>query len=251
MQNSDTKLNIVMASYNEEENLEAAVNTAIEQAEKTGFDFNVLIVDDCSTDKTQTIGKSLAEKNDKVSYVRHEPNKGFGASLTTGLEHAKSGYICVLPGDNEISPASVYDILSSTGKADMILPFTVNTELRTPARRFLSRLYTLICNTIYATNVQYFNGPALHRVDLLKNLTLNTNNFAFQTEVIIELLERGYSFIDIPMYLQPKRHYRSSALKLKNVFGTIGVMTKIYIMLLRSKGLKRLKQKTNRIYPSR
>ncbi len=134
---------------------------------------------------------------------------------------SRMAYMVVLPGDNEISLLSIKNIMRSVGRADIILPFTVNTELRTRSRKFVSRAFTLAMNTAFLCDVQYYNGPAMHRVDLLRWIGVDTVGFAFQSILVTKILRMGFSVCEIPMYLQPKAAYRSSAVRLRNVVSVV------------------------------
>ncbi len=244
---SRLSLSIIIAAYNEELNLSRAIETALAAASASRLDCEIIVVDDASIDATASVAASFANQHEIVSYVRHDRNKGFGAAFQTGMDLASKEYLLILPGDNEISEHSVKSIVSMTGTADMVLPYTVNTELRTPGRRFLSRTYSILCNTLFGSNIQYFNGPVLHSMKLLREIKLNTSSFAFQTEAILQLLALGRSYIEIPLYLQEKAEYRSSALKLKNVFLTLNVVLRLFFSLVFSGDRAKVVNNRNRI----
>jgi len=122
-----------------------------------------------------------------------------------------------LPGDNEISLQSIRNIMRGVGRADIVLPFTINMEMRPRARRFVSRAFTLVMNTAFLCDVQYYNGPAVHRVDLLRWIGVNTVGFAFQAIMVTKILRMGFTVCEVPMYIQPKAGYRSSAVRLRNI----------------------------------
>jgi len=191
------------------------IDTAVREAALD--DYEVGIVDDGSRDLTGSIADEIAAGDPKVRVIHHPTNQGFGASMRRGIETSRMNFMIVLPGDNEISLPSIQKILGSVGRADIVLPFTVNMEMRPKSRRFVSRAFTLVMNTVFLCDVQYYNGPAMHRVDLLRWVGVNTTGFAFQAVMVTKLLRMGFTVCEVPMYLQEKAAYRSSAVRMRNI----------------------------------
>jgi glycosyltransferase involved in cell wall biosynthesis len=215
---SQRSLTIVVACLNEEPNLRHTyenIASAVKEVELD--DYEIVIVDDGSRDRTGEIADEIAAGDPKVQVVHHPTNQGFGASMRRGIESSRMSYMVVLPGDNEISLASIRNIMRSVGRADVVLPFTINMEMRPRARRFVSRAFTLVMNTAFLCDVQYYNGPAVHRVDLLRWIGVNTVGFAFQAIMVTKILRMGFTVCEVPMYIQPKAGYRSSAVRLRNI----------------------------------
>lgn len=211
-------LTIVVACLNEEPNLRHTYeNISAAVSDIALDDYEILIVDDGSRDRTGQIADEIAAADPKVRVIHHPTNQGFGASMKRGIETSRMSYMIVLPGDNEISQASIRSIMRNVGRADIVLPFTVNMELRPRSRRFVSRAFTLAMNTAFLGDVQYYNGPAVHRVDLLRWIGVNTVGFAFQAIMVTKILRMGFTVCEIPMYIQAKAGYRSSAVRIRNV----------------------------------
>jgi glycosyltransferase involved in cell wall biosynthesis len=222
-------LTIVVACYNEEDNLQSTYDNIVAAIRETSLDdHEVLIVDDGSRDRTGMIADEIASNDTKVQVIHHRPNQGFGASMSRGIEMSRMNYMIVLPGDNEISLPSIKSIMRSVGCADIVLPFTVNMELRPRSRRFVSRAFTLAMNTAFLCDVQYYNGPALHRLDLLRWIGVDTAGFAFQAVMVTKILRMGFSVCEVPMYIQAKASYRSSAVRLRNVLSVAKNFVKLF-----------------------
>ncbi|SEP48135.1 Glycosyltransferase involved in cell wall bisynthesis [Rhodospirillales bacterium URHD0017] len=215
---SQRSLTIVVACLNEEPNLRhTCENIAAAVKEVALDDYEIVIVDDGSRDRTGQIADEIAASDRKVQVIHHPTNQGFGASMQRGIETSRMSYMVVLPGDNEISLASIKAIMRSVGRADIILPFTMNMEMRPRSRRFVSRAFSLAMNTAFLCDVQYYNGPAVHRVDLLRWIGVKTSGFAFQAVMVTKILRMGFTVCEVPMYIQPKAGYRSSAVRLRNI----------------------------------
>jgi dolichol-phosphate mannosyltransferase len=245
-------LTIVVACYNEEANLASTYDNIAAAVQETALeDYEILIVDDGSRDRTGQIADDIAARDAKVQVVHHNPNHGFGASIIRGIERSGMTYLIVLPGDNEISLASIKTILGNVGRADIVLPFTVNMELRTKWRKLVSRAYTLAMNTAFLCDVQYYNGPAVHRVDLLRWLGVDTVGFGFQSILVTKILRMGFSLYEVPMYIQPKAEYRSSAVRLRNVASVLKSFAALFAEIYSNPSLYPVPFSLNRVVPDK
>lgn len=210
-------LTIIIPAYNEAANIAATVDEVLWAIGDGFVDYELLVINDGSADGTGRIIDALAAANSHVKAFHNERNMGFGATYRRGVDLARMNYVGIVPGDNEITGLSIASILQLVGSADIVVPFTMNLEVRPYGRRFFSRLYTLIINLLFTCELQYYNGPVIHRRDILQSTPINTSGFAFQSTLLVRLIRSGHSFIEVGMYLRPRQGGRSTALKLKNV----------------------------------
>lgn len=220
-------ITIIIPAFNEAANIAATVDE-VRRAIGDGFvDHEILVINDGSADDTGKIIDALAAADPHVRAVHNEHNIGFGATYRRGVELARMNYVGIVPGDNEILGRSVQASLEMVGAADMVIPFTMNMEVRPYKRRVFSRLYTLIMNMLFCCEVQYYNGPVIHRRDILQATGVNTRGFAFQSTLLVRLIRSGHSFIEVGMYLRPRAGGRSTALRLKNVVSVCMAIAKL------------------------
>lgn len=241
---------IIIACLNEEENVLGAYQTVVEAAANAGIDdIEILIFNDGSTDRTGAVIDDIAAKDSRVKAIHNGVNRGFGYNFIRGVELSSKAYVAVFPGDNEIAPVSVNKIMAHIGMADVVIPHTINMEIRPYSRRFLSRLFTLIMNSLFCCELQYYNGPCVHRRSLLKEHGPSTFGFAFQAVTLTKLIRSGFSFIEVDMYLQPKPSYRSSALRISNVLRVGQAIAKLFYEVYFDTRFRRV-EKINRVIPS-
>ena len=235
-------ISVIIPCLNEEQNLQATYDNVVAALRETAQEWEILIFDDGSSDKTGEIADEIAKNDPAVVVTHNRPNKGFGYNFIRGIAIARMNYVSVMPGDNEISLRSIKRIFALVGRADMIIPFTVNMEVRPWSRRLISRLFTLTMNTIFRCELQYYNGPTLHRADLVRELNIRTSGFAFQAVMLVKLIRRGYSFCEVDMYLQQKQTYRSSAVRLRNILSVLGTILRLAVDVQLDRSLRGFKQ---------
>lgn len=116
------ELSIFFPFWNEEENIESVVKKAIPVAQRVSQKWEILMIDDGSSDKTAEIAKKL-QKSDPahLRFISLEKNRGYGAALKAGLSSAKYDLVVFTDGDDQFDFSEVTRFLEKAGKADMII----------------------------------------------------------------------------------------------------------------------------------
>ncbi len=117
------ELSIFFPFWNEEKNIETIVTKAIAEAQKIADKWEIIMIDDGSSDKTLQIAKKLAEKNKNLSIISHFPNRGYGAALKDGLAKSKYKYIVFSDGDGQFDFSEVNKFTELIKSADMVIGF--------------------------------------------------------------------------------------------------------------------------------
>ncbi|MBI2549680.1 glycosyltransferase family 2 protein [Candidatus Woesearchaeota archaeon] len=221
-------LSVIIPVYNEEKNLANAAKTINSAVKKFFYDYELIILNDASTDKTAAIATALAKKDSKIRFVDFKINRGFGAMYREGVTRAKKEYLMMVPGDNEILGESIENILSHTGEADVVLSYTVNKEARPLLRQVVSTFFTSLLNFLFGFKLKYYIGMVLYKTALVQNVKMTTNSFAFQAEILIRLLKSGYSYKEVPMMI---RQYKGSLKNLFRIKNLIGVLVTVLRLL--------------------
>jgi dolichol-phosphate mannosyltransferase len=213
-------LSVIIPAYNEEKNIRSTVEGLISVFKDKIFnDYEILIFNDKSTDRTGEIVEELAREHKGVIGIHNPTNRGFGYNYKRGVELAQGKYVLMIPGDDETDLDSIDSLLNSIGKADLIISYTVNMEVRKLFRRMVSGIFVKFLNTMFGLRLKYYNGICIHRTDLARKSIPTTFGFAFAAEMAIKLLKSGYSFVEVPIRIKPTN--KSSAFKIKNVISVI------------------------------
>jgi len=210
-------LSVIIPALNEEGNLSAAVATVLSAIGDRFTDYELLIFNDGSTDRTGQIAESLAAGNPHIRVIHNPGNKGFGYSYNTGVKLARMEHVVMLPGDNEIPADGIRVILDAIGSADIVAPYSSTPHVRTWKRRLISAVFIALVNLSFGTRLRYYNGPCVHRRSLLLTVPMKTHGFAYMAAILIRLIRSGHSYIEVPMPLQARERGRSKAFRLKNI----------------------------------
>ena len=213
-------VSFIVPALNEEKNIAGTVAEICRAAEILD-DYELVLVDDGSQDRTGEIIDNLAVSNPRVRALHNPKNLGMGGAYKVGIVQVRLPYVIMIPGDNCHPASSILAILGSVGEADVVIPYVKNTHVRTLARRVISTSYTRLLNTLFWLNVPYYNGVVLHRTDLVRNITIETDGFAYQAESLIKILRKGASSVSVPIVLSETGDRNSRAFRFKNIM-TVG-----------------------------
>jgi glycosyltransferase involved in cell wall biosynthesis len=223
-----TSISVIVPAYNEALNLAGTV-AAIRAAAAGRFDDSeILVIDDASSDGTGAIADDLARQYPEVKVFHNPRNFGFGYNYRLGVGLATKDHVGLVPGDNEILEESLKDIFDCVGKADMVLPYHTNSGERSFLRRALSGNFTALLNFLFGYKLRYYNGPVVHRRELLAKVPMTTDGFAYQAEILARLLSEGRSYVEVGMKIRIRQHGHSKALYPKNVWSVFKTIARLY-----------------------
>jgi glycosyltransferase involved in cell wall biosynthesis len=205
----------VIPCFNEEENVAATVKS-VRKAMGMQGDYEIILVNDASTDATLQRMRAIAAADLCVRVLDNPFNLGFGGSYKRGAKAATATYVMMLPGDDGFPAQSIAEIISHAGEADIIIPIVTNPGARSRFRAFASRAFTTLLNWAFWLDVGYYNGAALQRNDLLRSIEIKTDSFAYQAEALVKLIARGATYKHCLVRIQDRAAGRSSALRLSN-----------------------------------
>jgi glycosyltransferase involved in cell wall biosynthesis len=228
----------VVPCFNEEDNVAPTV-ASIRHALGARDSYEIILVDDCSRDRTLERMQAFAQADPRIRVVHNEVNLSMGGAYKSGLSTATAKYVMMLPGDDGFPSQSIAEVLSHAGEADIIIPIVTNQAVRTRFRAFASRCFTALLNWMFWLNVGYYNGAVLQRTDLMRTIEIKTNSFAYQGEALVKLIARGATYTHCHVKIRERAAGKSSALKLKNqiavwktishLMSAVGVFRKIRI----------------------
>jgi glycosyltransferase involved in cell wall biosynthesis len=205
----------VIPCFNEEDNVAATVRS-VREAMGARDDYEIILINDASTDHTLERMQALAAADSRIRVLDNPVNLGFGGSYKRGAKAAIASYVMMLPGDDGFPGQSIAEIISHAGEADIIIPIVTNPGARSRFRAFASKGFTTLLNWVFWLNVGYYNGAVLQRNDLLRAIEIRTNSFAYQAEALVKLIARGATYTHCYVRIQDRAAGRSSALGLKN-----------------------------------
>jgi len=201
-QEADLDVTVLLPAFNEEEALPKVIDDVNQVMKTTKIRYEILVVDDASTDRTAEIAKARGAR-----LYQHVLQKGSGAARRTGVIHARGEIIVVLDADGTYSPQDIPKMLEMFPKYDQVNGARTSEEgtlklLRTPAKFLIRKLACYLSNT----NIPDLNTglKAFKRDIMLKYLWVIPDGFSCVTTMTLAFLCNGFNVGWIPTQYHPR-----------------------------------------------
>lgn len=219
-------ISAVLPAYNEEANLEGTVRALAPVLAQVAADYEILVVDDGSADRTAEIGRRLGEEFPPLRLLRHERNRGYGAALRSGFAAATREWILLLDADGQFLPRELERLVAAAPGADFVLGYRQHRA--DPAhRRFFAAVWRLLTGLLLGVRVRDTNcGFKLMRTALVQSLDLQAAGALIGAELLAKARRLGAVMIEVPVTHVPRRWGRQTG-------GSLRVTLRAYSELAR------------------
>jgi glycosyltransferase involved in cell wall biosynthesis len=191
-------------AYNEAASLKIVADEITAAIHRLGILYELLIIDDGSTDGTGEIADRLGQQSGLVRVVHHAPNGGLGAVYRTGFAEARGRYLTFFPADGQFPASCLERLLAVMPGHDMVLGYIP----RRPGM-VLSGMLSLLERLLYRAlfgSLPTFQGVMMFRRGLLEEIELESQGrgWAVLMELIIRTSRAGYRITSIPTGIRPR-----------------------------------------------
>jgi glycosyltransferase involved in cell wall biosynthesis len=202
------RLSFFFPAHNEEANLEALVREALETLPTLADAFEIIAVDDGSTDATPAIADSLTAANPGVVRAVHHPtNLGYGAALRSGFGAARYELIAFTDGDRQFKVADLallLDRLAAQDAPDVVVGYRIK-RADAPIRTLYARAYRLANRIFFGLTVTDVDCACkVFRRDALDGLRVESGGAFFSAEMLVKLRTAGRSMVEVGVPHYPR-----------------------------------------------
>lgn len=223
-------LSVVVPAFDEHDNLEPSIDVLVRALTAVAADFEIIIVDDGSSDGTGDIADRLAAEDSHIRVVHHAQNMGLGCAYQHGVDVARKRYFMWIPGDNVCPEETLVSLFQSIGKADVVTPLITNARGRRFGRRIVSRAYTHVLNMLFGYRINTYNATTIYPLAFLKANPVGTYGYAFQAEALLRAMDQNLSVLEVPVTFHNPTG-RSKAIRFKNIVSVAATVVRLYMEL--------------------
>lgn len=223
---NDLDVTVLLPAYNEEKAIGQVIDSVNQTMRKTDYSYEILVVDDCSTDKTVKIAE---EKGARIE--QHVMNKGSGAARRTGVRHARGEIVVVLDADGTYSPQDIPRMLEMFPKYDQVNGARTSEKgtmkfLRTPAKYAIRKLACYLSKT----DIPDLNTglKAFKRDIMLRYLWVIPDGFSCVTTMTLAFLCNGYNV----GWIDTEYHHRIGSSKFHPIKDTMKYLTTVVRLII-------------------
>jgi glycosyltransferase involved in cell wall biosynthesis len=223
---------VIVPAYNEEESIGPVLGQIKEVLGGAGIPYQLLVVDDGSTDRTVEISQSKG-----AEVVRHPTNRGYGAAVKAGCRRARHETIVITDADGTYPNDQIPHLVSLMADYDMVVGARTGKEVHVPLiRRPAKWLINTLANWFTRTRIPDLNSGlrALRRELVLRFYPVLPDGFSFTTTITLAMLANGY----LVQYVPIDYHRRVGQSKIRPVRDTLNftlliIRTTVYYAPLR------------------
>jgi glycosyltransferase involved in cell wall biosynthesis len=184
-------LSIVLPCRNEAENVAAMTSDACEAARRVAEAYEVIVVDDGSSDATRAIARAVAARVPEVRVVVHQTNRGYGAAVRSGFDAARMPWVFLTDADRQFDLAQLDEFTIAATHADLVAGRRVDRADPLP-RRAAAHAWNVLMRTLFGLPIRDVDCAfKLIRRDLLRSLDLTADGAMISTELVVRSVRAG------------------------------------------------------------
>lgn len=198
-------LTVVIPTWNEAGNIEKALSSTTEVLEKAGISYEILVMDDRSTDGTDRIVNGFSRRKPGVSFIAHAPPPGFGYSIRDGIRMAKGEAVAVMMADLSDDPSFLPGMLARVMEGcDVVVGsrFLQGSKIYDypPLKYISNRLFNLSVQLCFLSGINdTSNAFKMFRTALIRGMPVDSRGFTVSAEMMLRMKIAGHRICQVPV----------------------------------------------------
>ena len=205
-QNEQIEISVVVPVYNEEGNLPVLIPALVEVLKNLGRSYEMIFVDDGSSDESRRILKEMASEHASLRILRFKENRGLSTALVAGMREARGEIIVTLDSDLQNDPADIPRLLEYLDRYDMATGWRQKRE-DTWLKKISSKIGNLVRNWVSDENIQ--DSACTLRAfkkECIQEIPVFNGMHRFLSTLV---KMRGFGIIEVPVAHHPRRFGKS------------------------------------------
>ncbi|MGO9450026.1 MAG: glycosyltransferase family 2 protein [Candidatus Binataceae bacterium] len=210
-------LSVFLPSHNEEANVERVVRGYLAELPNIADDYEVIVVNDGSRDRTGAIADRLAAENPHVRAVHHEVNRGYGGAVISGIRAAKMPYVLLSDGDGQFDPKDVARLTAFVPEYDVVVGRRAHRADHL-MRKINGKAWTVLVQVVLGVGISDIDcGFKLFKREFLDKIELRAKGAMISTELMARLAGTGAKVREVEVMHLPRIAGEQSGANLKVV----------------------------------
>lgn len=201
------KLSVFLPAYNEEKMLAKTTKNVDEILRKTATDYEIIIINDGSQDKTGEIADKLASQNNKIKVIHHHPNRGYGAAVKSGTYAARYPWIVLFDADGQFDFREITKFLKKQKETNADIVWGYVLDRKVPfTRKVNTFLWRTVVLLVFGLRLKWIDcGFRLFRRQVVQKISkLESERGAFiSSEFLIKAQKAGFKITQVMVHHYP------------------------------------------------
>lgn len=215
-------VSLVIPAHNEKETVERSILKNVDTLSRSGLDFEIVVVDDFSTDGTAEIIERVAKRCDRVQWIRNPKNLGIGGAFRRGLKAATRDYVMLVPVDNPLDGEDLKAFLPRFGMCDIVVGTRSERVGYTKFAAFASFTYNrLLVPLLFNVGISDINWIQAYRRAIFSEgkIEFKSNQMFFFVEILVQARRNRLIIAEVPSKMN-KRVYGKPTCSKPSTMGT-------------------------------
>jgi glycosyltransferase involved in cell wall biosynthesis len=228
-----TGLSVFFPAYNDSGTIASMVIRAVQAASEVTPDFEVIVVNDGSSDATAEIADELARTYPNVRVVHHPRNRGYGGALQTGFRSATKELIFYTDGDAQYDPAELATLWAKMGPGvDLVNGYKISRS--DPLHRIvIGRLYHYIVSILFGLTVRDVDCDfRLLRRSIFERIQLEKTSGVICLEMMKKIQDAGFRIVEVPVRHYHRAFGKSQFFNFPRIFKTVIDVMRLWFTLV-------------------
>ncbi len=221
-------LTIFYPCYNEEANVERVTRAAVATAREIAEDWEVLIVNDGSKDRTEEIANRLAVEIPGVRAVHNHPNLGYGGALTRGFREATKNWIFYTDGDGQFDFKEISKLLPLLETHDIVSCYRLDRQ-DSRMRKLNAWAWSMLVNLLFHMGLKDIDCAfKIYPRTFVERIELKSRGALIDTEMLAKARNLGYSIAQLGVHHYPRTAGQQTGANLKVILRAFKELFKLY-----------------------
>ncbi len=221
-------LSVILPAYNEAGNIETVISKAIPVLHNFAEEYEIIVVNDGSTDSTQELLNRLVKNNPHLRAIHHPQNQGYGSAIRSGLKESRLDYIFITDSDGQFDFNELPEIYSNLAKADFLIGYRLQRQ-DSLMRKVNTYCWNTLCQTLFKTGVRDVDCAfKLFKRPVLDSLQLKASGAMISTELVIKSRKAGFKILEIGVHHYPRLSGKSSGAHLRVILRAFQEIIRLY-----------------------
>jgi glycosyltransferase involved in cell wall biosynthesis len=208
--NDTQSLSVVLPAYNEEEIIAITVVDVLDTLSAWGKDFEIIVVNDGSADRTGAIVASLAAVDRRVRVITHETNQGYGAALVSGFAAASKQLTFLMDSDGQFDIEDLQAFFPYIGMYDAVIGYRINRQ-DSWMRKLNALGWKLLIRWLLGVRARDIDCAfKLLHTEFLHEHPLETRGAMISAELLYKLTQAGCSYREVGVHHLPRLKGRAT-----------------------------------------
>lgn len=211
-------LSLIVLCYNDSQSLPALVEEWIPVLHASFTDFEIILVNDGSLDKTGSVCDHLEEKFQKVKVIHHPKNRGVGAGMATGISHSTMNWIAYTDGDGQYVANDLKSLKLLLGDWDVVSGVRVK-RADPKIRSLISGLYNFLVRHLFQVSfIDVNSGLKIYSRKVIDEIGQPVSRGPFyDAEMMVKSVRKEFKVLETPINHRPRKYGQPQGASLKSI----------------------------------